>query len=470
MLPMRLVLWSGVLVPESAGPSLAEKRPLLAVSGEIASPSQGQAGFVLRPAGSKQCNGKGIRHADNSGTGRPRVSGRPAIPVYGPALGEEEAANLSECVRSHQLIHGPFVTRFEQSVAAYVGHAHGVGTNSGTAALHVALRLAGVQAGDEVLINTLTFIAPANAIAYLGAHPVFIDAEPETWQLDPAKLRAFIECDCTWDGERLINRATGRRVTAIVLVHFLGMPADLDAVCALAGHYRLKLIEDAAQALGTEYRGRRCGGFAPIGCFSFYGNKLITAGGGGMIVTSDPELAAKARYLVNQAKDDPIETVHHEIGYNYRMTNLHGAIGCAQYERIEAHIAAKREIAHRYREGLGALCGITLVDEPQHAFFTFWLSSIRIDPALFGMTARELLAALAPLGIETIPLYQPLHRSRAHPGAHRVGGEVAEMLVRECLSLPSSVNLDRCDQERVIDAIRALAARQAPPDLRAGAA
>jgi perosamine synthetase len=399
-----------------------------------------------------------------------RVSGAPAIPVYGPALGEEEAANLAECVRSHQLIHGPFVTRFEQSIAAYVGHAHGVGTNSGTAALHVALRLAGVQAGDEVLINTLTFIAPANAIAYLGAHPVFIDAEPETWQLDPAKLRAFVERDCTWDGERLVNRATGRRVTAIVLVHFLGMPADLDAVCSLAARYRLKLIEDAAQALGTEYRGRRCGGFAPIGCFSFYGNKLITAGGGGMIVTSDAELAAKARYLVNQAKDDPIETVHHEIGYNYRMTNLHGAIGCAQFERIDAHISAKRRIAQRYREGLGQVDGLALVDEPPHAFFTFWLSSIRIDPVRFGMNAREVLAALALLGIETIPLYQPLHHSRAHSGAQHVGGEVAERLVSEGLSLPSSVNLARGDQERVIDAIRALVARRAPAALRAGVA
>jgi perosamine synthetase len=381
------------------------------------------------------------------------------LAVYGPALGEEEIANLAACVRSGQLIHGPFVTEFERSVAGFVGHAHGVGTNSGTAALHIALLLAGVSPGDEVLINTLTFIAPANAIAYVGAHPVFIDAEPDTWQLDVRRLERFIETRCSWDGVRLANRSTGRPVTAIVLVHFLGMPGDMDAICAIAERYQLKLIEDAAQALGTEYRGRRVGGIAPIGCFSFYGNKLITAGGGGMIVTSDAQWAARARYLVNQAKDDPIETLHNTIGYNYRMTNLHGAIGCAQFARIDRHIEAKRRIARQYAEGLADLSGVTLVREPDHAFFTFWLSSIRVDPHRFGMTAREIMACLAPLGIQAIPLYQPLHLSKAHQGAEHEGGAVAEALVEQCLSLPSSVDLAPSDQDRVIAAIRALAPR-----------
>lgn len=385
-----------------------------------------------------------------------------SLPVYGPALGDQEIANLAECIRTGQLIHGPFVTEFERKIAEFVGHAHGVGTNSGTAALHIALLLAGVKPGDEVLINTLTFIAPANAITYVGAHPVFIDAELDTWQLDPLRLQSFLEVSCRWDGVRLVNATTGRPVTAIVLVHFLGVPGDLDAVCALADRYNLRLIEDAAQALGTEHRGRRVGGVGPIGCFSFYGNKLITAGGGGMIVTSDAEWAARARYLVNQAKDDPVETLHNNIGYNYRMTNLHGAIGCAQFERIDRHIEAKRRIARRYAEGLADLPGVSLVSEPDDAFFTFWLSSIRVDPALFGMTAREILAAVAPLGIQTIPLYQPLHLSKAHAGARCEGGEVAELLAQQCLSLPSSVDLAPEDQDRVIGAIRALAAEASP--------
>jgi perosamine synthetase len=377
------------------------------------------------------------------------------IQVYGPSIGAQELTNLQQCLAENALIHGRFVTRFEQEIAGFVGHEFGVGTNSGTAALHIALRIAGIGAGEEVLITSLTFIAPANAITYVGAHPVFVDVEPGSWQMDPRAIQRFVDEECDWTGRRLIDLRTGRPVTAIIVVHFLGLPADIDAIMGIAARYDLTVIEDAAQALGTETGGRRTGGIAPIGCFSFYGNKLITAGGGGMIVTSDRQMAEKARYLVNQAKDDPIETLHHEIGYNYRMTNLHGAIGCAQFERIDAHIAAKREIARRYAEGLAGVPGIEMVPEPADSFCTFWLSSILVDSAQFGMSARELLARLGEQGIQTIPLYQPLHLSKAHEGARHVGGAVAEWLAGRVLSLPSSVGLAEADQQRVIEAIRA---------------
>ena len=375
------------------------------------------------------------------------------IAVYEPTVGADELANLGEALAANELIRGRFVTRFEAQISGYVGTRFGVGTNSGTAAIHTALMIAGVRAGDEVLITTLTFIAPANAIVYCGAHPVFVDVDEHHWQMDPEATRRFCEEGCRFDGERLINRTTGRAVTAIVLVHFLGMPADVDAFQALATRYNLTLIEDAAQALGTRFGSRMVGGFGRMGCYSFYGNKLITAGGGGMLVTDDPALAERARYLINQAKDDPVETLHRSIGYNYRMTNIHGAIGCAQFDRIDHHVARKREIADRYRKGLSGQPGISLPDEPADQFWTFWLTCIRIDPDLFGLDARQLLRQLGQYEVETIPLYQPLHQSEAHAGAARVGGEVAEALHAQVLTLPSSISLTDTDQDRVIDLI-----------------
>jgi len=375
------------------------------------------------------------------------------IAVYEPSVGEEELANLAQALAANELIRGAFADRFEAQIASYVGTRFGVGTNSGTAAVHTALMVAGVKTGDEVLITTMTFIAPANAIAYCGAHPVFVDVTERDWQMDPDAVRAFCEGECTFDGERLINRATGRPVTAIVLVHILGMSADLDAILAIAERYNLTVIEDAAQALGAEFQGRKIGGAGRIGCFSFYGNKLITAAGGGMLVTDDEAMASRARYLINQAKDDPIETQHKSIGYNYRMTNIHGAIGCAQFDRIDHHIARKRELAGRYREALTVQPGIAMPDEPADQVWTFWLSSIRIDPEAFGLDARALLRALAAEGIEAIPLYQPLHLSEAHAGASRVGGAVAEGLARETLTLPCSIGLTDADQDRVIEAV-----------------
>ncbi len=375
------------------------------------------------------------------------------IAVYEPFVGTQEAHNVAQALADNALIHGAFSTRFEAQIAEFTGTRFAVGTNSGTAAIHTALMLAGIKRGDEVLITTMTFIAPANAIAYIGAHPVFVDVQQTDWQIDPAILQRFCEEDCDFDGKRLVNRATGRPVTAILVVHFLGMAADLDAIMAIAQRYHLSVVEDAAQSLGTKYRGRSVGSMGRAGCFSFYGNKLITAAGGGMIVTDDEALARRARYLVNQAKDNAVETVHRSIGYNYRMTNIHGAIGCAQFDRIGHHIARKREIASRYREALAGLPGITMPTEPADQFHTFWLSSIRIDPVLFGMDARALLRRLGDENIEAITLYQPLHLSEAHAGAQAPGGAVAEALVRGTLSIPSSVGLTDEDQGRVIAAI-----------------
>ena len=356
---------------------------------------------------------------------------------------------------------GSFVDRFESEVADFVGAAHGVATSSGTAALHVALLVAGVRPDDEVLVPTLTFIAPANAVRYCRAWPVFIDAEADYWQLDVDKVAEFLERECTWRNGKLRNRTSGRHVSAVLPVHILGHPVDMDPLLQLARRYGLAVIEDATESLGAAYRGSPVGHGGDIACLSFNGNKLITTGGGGMIVTDNEPWAERARYLTTQAKDDPIEYVHHEIGYNYRMTNVTAAIGCAQLEQVEHRLSAKRETAGAYREALGELSGVTPMPEAPWASSAFWMYTVLIDAPEFGMGSRALLQSLAASGIQTRPLWQPLHLSRAHAGSQSYRCEVAERLYRDALSLPCSVGLTAHQRERVIDAVAQAAAKAA---------
>jgi perosamine synthetase len=323
---------------------------------------------------------------------------------------------------------------------------------TGTAALHVALRVAGVQPDDEVLVSTLTFIAPANAIRYCGAWPVFIDAEPLYWQMDPQKVADFLTHECHWVHGELRNKATNRRVRAILPVHILGHPVDMDPLLELAHSYNLPVIEDASEGLGARYKGRMIGHMGDIACFSFNGNKIITTGSGGMIVTDNEAWARKATYLVTQAKDDPVEYTHHEIGYNYRMTNLQAAVGCAQMEQLDNYIATKRRIAATYTEAFKELPGITPLREAPWAFSTFWLSTVLVDATRYGADSRVLMRYLTEVGVQTRPLWQPLHLSPAHVGTLERACPIAERLQRDALSLPCSVRL-AADQRQIITAI-----------------
>ena len=324
---------------------------------------------------------------------------------------------------------------------------------NGTAALHIALLLAGVQADDEVIVSSLTFIAPVNTIRYVDAWPVFLDAELRYWQIDPNAIVSFLEEDCLWDGETLRNKRTGRRVKAILPVHILGHPADMDRILAVAEKYSLPVIEDATEGLGARYRGKSLGSFGNAGCFSFNGNKIITTGGGGMLVTNDPEWAARARYLTTQAKDDPIEYVHNEVGYNYRLTNLQAAMGCAQMEQLAAFVDAKRNIAKRYEESLSSIPGIHVPEEAEWAFSTFWMYTILIDPNEAGVDSRQLLRELAARKIQCRPLWQPIHRSRAHSQSGNFSCPNSDLLHSKAISLPCSVGLTSTDQDNVIEAI-----------------
>ncbi len=375
-----------------------------------------------------------------------------SIPLIEPEIRGNEWKYVQECLETGWVSSaGPFVDRFEHMVAHQCGCQHAIATVNGTSALHVALLVAGVQPDDEVLVSTLTFIAPVNAIRYVGAWPVFVDAESDYWQMDPVRVVEFLEKGCRWSNGALYNQRTGRRVTAIVPVHILGHPVDLDPILAAAQKFGLKVIEDATEGLGATYRGRPLGSIGDIGCLSFNGNKIITTGGGGMLVTSNEEWAQKAKYLTTQAKDDPIEYIHKEIGYNYRLTNIQAAMGCAQMEQLDAYVAAKREIADRYSLALRDISGIVPMRQASWAKSTFWMYSVLIKEEKFGINSRHLLQALAAQKIQCRPLWQPIHQSPAHALSRTGELPVSEQLSKEALSLPCSVGLSKDAQQKVIN-------------------
>lgn len=381
---------------------------------------------------------------------------RPAtIPLCIPNLAGNEAAYIAECIETNFVSSvGPFVDRFEREFAAHVGSPSAVASVNGTAALHIALLVAGVEPDDEVLVSTLTFIAPVNAIRYANAIPVFIDAEPVYAQMDVVKAVDFLTTRCEQRGGALRNRKSGRRVRAIVPVHILGHPVDLDPLLEAAKRFGLAVIEDATESLGAVYNGMAAGTIGDLGCFSFNGNKLITTGGGGMIVTADPEKAKRAKYLTTQAKDDPIEFIHGAIGYNYRLTNLLAALGCAQLEQVDGFLRVKQEITKRYRDAFAEIPGIALLPEAPWVKSALWLATALIDETKTGCDSRELMRRLQREGVETRPLWQPAHQSPAHRDLPRTDCPVADDLQRRALSFPSSTSLTFEQQSRAIDALR----------------
>jgi len=376
------------------------------------------------------------------------------IPLSVPELGGNEWLYVKECLDTNWVSSaGPFVSRFEQSLASYVGVDHAIATVNGTAALHIALMVAGVQPGEEVLLPALTFIAPANAVRYASAWPVFIDVESDYWQIDPERVLDFLTQQCQWSNGKLINKITGRTVRAILPVHILGHPCDIDALYDIARKFDLVVVEDATESLGAKYKNRMVGSGGDIACFSFNGNKIITTGGGGMIVTNRDDWAERARYLTTQAKDDYIEYVHNEIGYNYRLTNIQAALGCAQMEQLEDFVSAKRRIAAQYTDALSNVAGISCPREAPWATSSCWLYTVLVDPEGYGIDSRELLKHLAQENIQSRPLWEPLHRSRAHASSHSYRIEVTDKIHRKALSLPSSTGLSERDLDSVVAAV-----------------
>lgn len=364
------------------------------------------------------------------------------IPVAEPSLIGREFEYVGECFRTNWISsQGPFVSRFEREFAAYTGAEHALTVANGTVALHLALVALGIGPGDEVIVPTLTFAASAAAVIHAGATPVLVDVEPDTWCIDPAAVEA----------------ALTPRAKAIMPVHLYGQPAAMDRLLALAERRGLKVVEDAAEALGTLYHGRHVGILGDAGTFSFFGNKLITTGEGGMILFKDPEAARRARMLRDHGMDPERRYWHLEVGYNYRLTNLQAAIGVAQLERVEALAENKRRIAARYIEGLGDIAGLVMPAAVPDVRHSQWAFSLLVEEEGFGMSRDELAARLKLSGVETRPLFPALHGMPPFRAFAAGPLPVAERLSRTGLSLPSAVSLGDRDIAHIVGVIRRLA-------------
>jgi perosamine synthetase len=372
------------------------------------------------------------------------------IPLSVPEIRGAEWDYVKECLDTGWVSSaGKFVERFEQSFIDQVGSTFAIACVNGTSAIHTALLVAGVRPGDAVIVSTLTFIAPVNAIRYCNAEPIVIDATETDWQLDVEAIRALLEASYEPSAEGPIHRESGQRIAALLPVHILGTPVDLQPLMELARKWGIPVVEDSTESLGATYQGVPTGRIGDLGCFSFNGNKLITTGGGGMIVTSNPDYAQRCRHLTTQAKLDEEEFIHDEVGYNYRLTNVAAAIGVAQMEQLDAFLEAKRRISTRYREAFAGHDRIECLPVPENRIGADWLFTIRLR----GQSSRPLLQHLKAQAIQTRPLWQPLHRSPAHPSLHATQCPTADVLNDECLSIPCSVGLCEGDQEAVIHEI-----------------
>ena len=338
---------------------------------------------------------------------------------------------------------GPHVDAFEREFCEVVGASHAAALSSGTAALHLALLLAGVGRDDAVFVSTLTFSASVNPVAYLGGRPVLIDSEERSWNMDPALLAQALD-----DAGR-----RGRLPRVVMLVHLYGQSADIDPVLEACRRWEVTLVEDAAEALGATYKGRATGTFGATGVYSFNGNKIITTSGGGMLVSEDGALVAHARKLSTQAREPVPHYEHVEIGFNYRLSNVLAAIGRGQLQVLDARVAARRRNFERYAEALGGLPGIAFMPEAPWGRSTRWLTCLTIDPREFGADREAVRLALAEERIEARPIWKPMHLQPVFAGCERVGGGVAERIFEHGLCLPSGSNLTEADLGRVIDAV-----------------
>ncbi len=365
-----------------------------------------------------------------------------SVQLHCPELRGNELAYLEECVDTAWVSYaGSFVTRFDRELAQLTGARHAVVMVNGTAALHVALMLAGVGRGEEVLMPSLTFVATANAVAYLGAVPHFCEVEARTLGLDPARLARHLDEVAERRGEGLFNRATGRRIAAIVPMHTFGHPVDMEPLMVLADRWGLVVVEDAAESLGSYYHGRHTGTFGRMGILSFNGNKIVTTGGGGAIITDDDELAARARHLTTTAKaPHRWEFIHDEVGFNYRMPNINAAVGCAQLEQLPGFLERKRRLAQRYVEAFEGVEGISVFREPPGCRSNYWLNVLLLDePSLDVRDA--LLAALNDAGLQSRPIWKPMHQLRMYADCPRMDLTVTEELALRVINVPSSAGL-----------------------------
>ena len=364
-----------------------------------------------------------------------------------PHIGQEEIEFVRDAFETNWIAPlGPHVDAFEREFAAIVGAPYAAALSSGTAALHLALKLVGVEPGDEVLCSTLTFSASANPIVYEGGRPVFIDAERATWNMDAGLLREELKA-CA---------SRGKLPRACVVVDLYGQCADYEQIVAACSEYGVPVVEDAAEALGATYRGRMAGTFGKFGIFSFNGNKIITTSGGGMLVSDDERLIERARYLATQARDAAPHYQHSVIGYNYRMSNVLAAIGRGQLRVLQDRVAARRRNFDYYQAHLGQLPGLALMPEAPEGQSNRWLTCLTIDPSAFGATREDVRLALEAENIEARPVWKPMHLQPVFSDCRTRGGAVSEDIFEHGLCLPSGSSITDEELNRVIEIVRGM--------------
>jgi pyridoxal phosphate-dependent aminotransferase EpsN len=370
----------------------------------------------------------------------------PRIYLSSPHIGTDERGLIDEAFAENWVAPlGPHVDAFERELAALVHVPHAAALSSGTAAIHLGLRLLGVTRGDHVWCSSLTFSASANPILYEGAVPTFIDSERSSWNIDAALLAEALD-DAARDG---------RLPKVVIVVDLYGQSADHDPIRAACAKHGVAILEDAAEALGATYKGTPCGGFGAIGIFSFNGNKIITTSGGGMLVAHDERFVKQARFLATQARDQAPHYEHSTVGFNYRLSNICAAIGRGQLRVLQDRVGARQRVFARYAEALSDLPGLSFMPQPAWSVGTRWLTCLTIDPREAGVTREDVRLALAAKEIEARPVWKPMHMQPVFHGARAIGGAVSEDLFARGLCIPSGSNLSDEHQAEVIDVVRA---------------
>lgn len=369
----------------------------------------------------------------------------PRLFLSPPDIGVHEQRFVQEAFATNWVAPaGPHLAAFERELCAASGAVAAVAVSSGTAALHLALRLANLRPGDEVLCSTFTFVGSANPIVYEGGRPVFVDAERASWNMDPALLAEALEA----------RARRGRTPRAVIVADIYGQCADWEPLLAAATRHGVLVVEDAAEAVGATYRGRHAGTFGAIGAYSFNGNKMLTTSGGGMVLSADRALVDRAHKLATQAREPAAHYEHVELGYNYRLSNVLAGIGRGQLLSLEARIERRRSLFARYRAKLGDLPGVAFMPEPADRRSTRWLTCLTIDPSACGANRDAVLAALEADNIEARPLWKPLHLQPLYRGTECIGGAVAEDLFARGLCLPSGSGMTEADLDRVVRIVR----------------
>ncbi|MDC0702994.1 DegT/DnrJ/EryC1/StrS family aminotransferase [Priestia sp. AB] len=366
-----------------------------------------------------------------------------------PHMSGDEQGYIHEAFESNWIAPlGPNVDGFEKEIASYVGVSEAVAVSSGTAAIHLALSLLGVTKGDTVFCSTLTFIASANPIIYQGADPIFIDSEPETWNMSPQALKRALQ-DASIEGAL---------PKAVIVVNLYGQSAKMDEILSLCNQYNIPVIEDAAESLGSTYKGKASGTFGKFGVYSFNGNKIITTSGGGMLVSNDVAALQQARFLATQARDSAPHYQHSQLGYNYRMSNILAGVGRAQLQVLETRVEARRQVFERYYQELAGLTGITFMPELSNTKTNRWLTVLTINEKEAGISAAQLVQAFTDQNIEARPVWKPLHMQPLFQGVryypHSENDDVAQLLFQTGICLPSGSNMTEDDQNRVINCLK----------------